>query len=178
VNTGSVTGNQMNAAGYAIGIDGVELVSTTDVVVQNNTLSGIAPSVTYTIAINGGNRNTISNNTFEGGIYLGTSRPDAPTVNANIIQNNTLTAAPAAALSRGLIWLQCNTSGGSVSRNIVSGNVLLGNYTGAGVNFENDYGTAGALVDSNQAANNQITGTTLPVAIGPHVTNTIATGNP
>jgi hypothetical protein len=167
---GTVTGNHIDAGGHAISIDAVELVSTTAVVVASNTLAHIAPSATYTISLNGGSRNIIRDNTFAGGIYVGTSRPEARRVEENVIEGNRLSAA--APLPRGLIWFQCNTFHGSVSRNVVRHNILRGNGSGAGVGFENDYWERGAIVDSNQVTGNQITEITSPVAIGPHVTGT------
>ena len=166
---GSITGNHIDAGGHAISIDAVELVSTTDVMVAGNTLSHTAPS-TASIAINGGSRNILRDNSLEGGIYVGTSRPEAPHVDDNVIEHNRLSAT--APLPRGLIWFQCNTFHGSVSRNVVRDNVLRGNGSGAGVSFENDYWDRGATVDSNQVSGNQMTGVTSPVAIGPHVTGT------
>ncbi len=167
---GSVTGNRIDVAGHAIYINAVELVSTTDVAVAGNTLSHTAPSATYTISINGGSRNVIRDNTFPGGIYVGTSRPEAPRVEENIIEGNRLSAV--SPLPRGLIWFQCNTFHGFVSRNAVRRNILRGNGSGAGVGFENDYWERGAIVDSNQVSGNQMTEMTSPVAIGPHVTGT------
>jgi hypothetical protein len=167
---GSITGNHINAQSHAIFIDAVELVSTTDITVAGNTLIHASPSAAYTIAINGGSRNTIRDNTFAGGIYVGTSRPEAPRVDDNVIEGNRLAAL--VPMPRGLIWFQCNTFQGSVSRNVVRGNVLEGNRSGAGVLFENDYWTRGATVDANQVTGNQMTGMTTDVAIGPHVTGT------
>ena len=83
-----------------------------------------------------------------------------PTVDSNIIQGNTLTISPVAALPRGLIWFQCNTPQCSVSNNQVISNALNGNNSGVGINFENDDGQAGGRMDSNQVTANQITGAT------------------
>ncbi len=157
---GSVTGNRIDAAAHAIYIDAVELVSTTHVIVTGNTLSHTAPSATYTIAINGGSGNIIRDNAFEGGIYVGTSRPEAARVEENLIEGNRLSAA--APLPRGLIWLQCNTFHGSVSRNLVRNNILRGNGSGPGVGLENDYWSRGAIADSNQVSGNRMTGSNIP----------------
>jgi hypothetical protein len=151
-------------------IDAIELVSTRGVIVARNTIAGAAPSAHYTVAINGGSENVVESNIVEGGIYAGTSRPDWPRVERNLIRGNTLTAAPGALPPRGLIWFQCNTARCSVSHNVVTGNVLKG----AGVNLENDAWSKGGRVDSNDVRGNRITGSTPGVDIGRYVTNTLA----
>ena len=168
----SISGNSINAGGYTMGIDGIELVSTSNVSVINNTIVNTEQNTTYSLAINGGSGNLIQNNTIACGIYVGTSRVSWPTVDSNIIQGNTLTISPVAALPRGLIWFQCNTPQCSVSNNQVISNVLNGNNSGVGINFENDDGQAGGRMDSNQVTANQITGATQAVNIGSGVTNT------
>jgi hypothetical protein len=173
---GSVLGNRIDAGGRAVRINGIELVSTTDVVVADNILTNTPAATTYTISINGGSRNIVENNVFEGGIYVGTSRVGAPSVNDNVIQQNILTVPPGAAMPRGVIWFQCNTFTGSVSRNVVRHNVIYGNSSGAGVYLENDFWANGGKVDSNDAGANQISGATDAVHIGPHVTNTVVDG--
>ncbi len=169
---GSISGNNIDAGGYTMGIDGIELVSTSNVAAISNAIVNTQANTTYVLAINGGSGNLIQNNTIAGGIYAGTTRESWPNVNANIIQGNTVTVAPAAALPRGLIWFQCNTPQCSVSNNQVANNILTGNNSGVGVNFENDYGQAGGLVDSNLVNANQVTGATPAVNIGAGVTNT------
>jgi hypothetical protein len=170
VNNGTVGNNAIDAQGHVINIDGVELVSTNGVSATYNTVKNTAFGATYTVAVNGGSNNTVSNNVFAGGIYMGTSRVQSPNVNGNIIQNNVLTAPTGAVFPRGLIWLQCNTTNCSVSRNLITGNTLGGNGSGPGINFENDYGTG--MMDSNNAGGNQVTGASIGINIGPNVTNT------
>jgi Right handed beta helix region len=172
LNSGSVSGNRIDAGGHYFRIGAVELVTATGVAVANNVLTGIGPRTAYTVSINGSSRNVFRDNVFEGGIYIGTSRPESPEVVENVIEGNTLTAMPAAVLNRGLIWFQCNTFHGSVSRNVVRSNVLRGNPTGPAVLFENDYWQDGARVDANEASSNRISGSSGKIGIGPHVTNT------
>jgi hypothetical protein len=170
VNNGTVGNNVVDAQDYVMNIAGVELVSTNGVSATYNAVKNAAFGATYTVGLNGGSNNTVSNNVFEGGIYIGTSLTGSPNVDGNVIQNNVLTASPGAFFPRGLIWLQCNTTNCSVSRNSITGNILGGNGSGPGINFENDYGTG--MMDSNNAGGNQVIGASMVISIGPNVTNT------
>jgi hypothetical protein len=170
LNSGAVGNNAIDAQGYVMNIAGIELVTTNGVSATSNSLKNTSIGATYTVALDGGSNNTVSNNLFEGGIYIGTSLTRSPNVNANVIRNNVLTAPTGAVFPRGLIWLQCNTTNCSVSRNAITGNILSGNGSGPGINFENDYGTG--TMDSNNAGGNQVTGASILISIGPNVTNT------
>jgi hypothetical protein len=170
LNNGTVGNNVIDAQGYVMNIAGVELASTTGVSATYNTIKNTALGTTYVLSLDGSSNNTVSNNVLSGGFYLGTSRMNSPNVNGNILQNNVLTTAPGAFLTRGLIWLQCNTTNCSVSRNLITGNTLGGNGSGPAINFENDYGTG--TMDSNNAGGNQVTDASMAISIGPNVTNT------
>jgi len=170
LNNGSVGNNTIDAQGFVMKIAGVELTSTNSVSATYNTVENAAFGTTYTVSLDGSSNNTISNNILAGGFYIGTSRMNWPNVNGNVIQNNVLTAPPGASLPRGLIWLQCNTTNCSVSRNSITGNTLGGNGSGPGINFENDYCTG--MMDANNAGGNQVTGANIVISIGPNVTNT------
>jgi hypothetical protein len=172
VNNGQVSSNSIDAGNYPMTIDAIELVSANNITANGNTLQHTAPGTTYTLALNGASNDTITNNILEGGIYVGTSVVGSPDVNGNTIQGNTITASSGAQLSRGLVWLQCNTANCSVSGNVITGNVLNGNASGPGINFENDYGAQGGVMDSNTASANQITGALVSINIGSNVTRT------
>jgi hypothetical protein len=171
LNNGRVQSNTIDAQGYGMIITGIELAFTNGVSATYNTVKNTVAGAAYVVSLDGSSNDTVSNNVFAGGIYIGTSRVQSPSVNGNVIQNNVLTASPGAVLSRGLIWLQCNTTNCSVSRNSITANTLGGNGSGPGINFENDYGSG--VMDSNNAGGNQVTGASIVISIGPNVTNTI-----
>ena len=169
-NGGQVNGNTIDVAGNSIGIDAIELVVVNNITASGNTIKNVASSNSYTVSINGSSNNSFSNNVIEGGIYIGTTLMNALNVNQNTIQGNTITAPSGTDLSKGIVWFQCNAPGCSVSNNSITNNIMTGDNTGPGINFENDYGSQGGVVDSNNAGGNQITGTILGISIGPDVT--------
>ncbi len=167
---GQVNTNTIDAAGNMINIDAIELVVVNNITASGNTIKNTVPGSLYTVSINGSSNNSFTNNTIEGGIYVGTTLMSALNVNQNTIQGNAITVPSSADLSKGIVWFQCNAPGCSVSNNTITNNVMTGNNTGPGINFENDYGNQGGVVDSNNAAGNQITGAILNISIGPGVT--------
>jgi hypothetical protein len=171
-NNGIVSNNNINAGGFPMTIDAIELASVAGMTADSNIIHNTAPGTTYTAALNGSSNNSFTNNTMEGGIYVGTSSFAMPNVNGNTIKGNTMTAPANSILSRGLVWLQCNVPSCSVSQNVITSNVLTGNASGPGINFENDYGLQGGVMDSNTASGNQITGAVVPINIGTNVNRT------
>jgi hypothetical protein len=171
-NTGQVSYNNIDAGGHPMVIDALEFAFANNITAVGNTIHNTASGTTYTVALNGGSNNTIANNVLEGAIYLGTSSASDLQVNANTVQSNTVTASTGAVLSRGMVWLQCNVPNCSVSQNVINGNTLSGNASGPGINFENDYGFQGGVMDANTASANQITGASVLINIGSNVTRT------
>ena len=163
LNGATVENNRVDAAGHIMHIDAIELAFSNAVKATGNSIVNVTSRPEYTLTVNGGSDNTIADNVLQGGIYIGTSSTSTPQVDSNVLRGNDITATSGAAYPRGLIWLQCNTSNCSVSRNSIFGNFLRGNGSGPGITFENDYAGRGGVMASNVVGSNRIAGSTMAV---------------
>jgi hypothetical protein len=170
---GSVTENKIDAERHPMNIAAIELVSTKNVTGSGNVFRNAAPLTSYVISIDGGSTNALVGNQIEGGIYVGTSRPESAHVDNNVIRDNVLSPTLGSTFPHGLIWFQCNTPNCSVNGNQVTDNHLRGGNIAFGVNLENDYGGRGGRVESNEVRQNQLSGVNKEVSIGPGVGETI-----
>lgn len=157
VDNGLVDGTRYDAGGLFIGIQAVELVNTTHVIVARTMIMNFLADNRAGIDIDGGAYNSIVDNDIPGPVSVVCSRTNClGSVSYNMIAFNRIDVPPESMLTRAAVWLQNNVANGIMSHNNVTGNDISGSgkATRDCIAFENDTWNGGGVMDSNHAVAN------------------------